>query len=80
MSKEMKIMKPIWYFVGLMLMTIGGIILITGLYHLFTPRASAKVLAELYPDIWWGGIMLLVGVVFFVLSLRAVAKQTKADR
>lgn len=72
-------MKPIWYFVGLMLMIVGGIILGTGLYHFFTPRASAKVLAELYPDIWWGAIMLLVGLVFFVLSLRAAVKQINED-
>ena len=71
MAQESKKMKPIWYFVGLMLVIMGGIILITGLYYLFFPVQTNTVLAELHPDIWWGGGMLIVGIVFLILNKKA---------
>jgi len=54
-------MKPIWFFVGLILLTMGGIIFLSGIYQLFNPPAIKKVLAETHPDIWWGIIMILFG-------------------
>jgi uncharacterized membrane protein len=59
-------MKPIWYFVGLILSVIGLIILVTGIYILVSPSHSKPVLGELHPDIWWGAIMLIVGVLFIL--------------
>ena len=64
-------MKPIWYFVGLILSVIGLIILLTGIYLLVSPSQSKPVLGELHPDIWWGAIMLIVGV-FFILRNRNI--------
>jgi hypothetical protein len=57
-------MKPIWYFVGLILLVIGSIIFITGLYLLFSTQETNPVLGELYPNIWWGALMIVVGLVF----------------
>src|SRR4030043_83809 len=37
MAKEIKKMKPIWYFVGLILFIMGGIVLLTGTYQFFSP-------------------------------------------
>ena len=59
-------MKPIWYFVGLILSVIGLIILLTGIYMLILPAQSKPVLGELHPDIWWGAIMVIVGVIFIL--------------
>ena len=59
-------MKPIWYFVGLILSIIGLIILLTGIYMLILPAQSKPVLGELHPDIWWGAIMVIVGVIFIL--------------
>lgn len=59
-------MKPIWYFVGLILSVIGLIILLTGIYMLISPAQSKSVLGELHPDIWWGAIMVIVGVIFIL--------------
>jgi uncharacterized membrane protein len=59
-------MKPIWYFVGLILSVIGFIILLTGIYLVISPSPSKPVLGELHPDIWWGAIMVVVGVVFIL--------------
>jgi hypothetical protein len=71
MVEEMKQMKPIWYFVGLTLLLMGGIIFLAGLYHLIVGTQRHEVLAQLYPDVWWGGIMLVIGFVFFWTSRKA---------
>ncbi|MGD1006218.1 MAG: hypothetical protein ABR980_03180 [Ignavibacteriaceae bacterium] len=57
-------MKPIWYFVGLILSIMGVVIEINGIYLLVHPSADKKVLFYLHPDIWWGGIMIIMGVIF----------------
>ncbi len=67
MSKE-KAMKPIWFFVGLLLIIIGGIILLTGIYIYFNPEIAKTTLANTYPNLWWGGIMVVFGIVFFLIK------------
>ena len=59
-------MKPIWYFVGLILLVIGGIIFLTGIYQLINPPETGKILSELHPNIWWGIIMVLFGGFMFL--------------
>ncbi len=59
-------MKPIWYFVGLILLVIGGIIFLTGVYQLFDPPETKTVLSEIHPNIWWGIIMFLFGGLMFL--------------
>ena len=54
-------MKPIWYFVGLILLIIGGIIFITGIYSLIVPPSRVTTLSELHPDIWWCAVMAAFG-------------------
>ena len=54
-------MKPIWYFVGLLLLVIGTLILTTGIYQLLSPPSTHTVLGETHPDLWWGAIMVLFG-------------------
>ena len=58
-------MKPIWYFVGLILMVMGGIIFLNGLYHLISPPAVKTVLGNTRPDIWWGAVMVIFGAIMF---------------
>ena len=53
-------MKPIWFFVGLILLIMGGIIVLTGIYFMINPSADKKVLSSLHPDLWWGAIMVIV--------------------
>ena len=59
-------MKPIWFFVGLILMIIGALILLSGLYQLISPPAVKTVLSETHPDIWWGAVMILFGGTMFM--------------
>jgi hypothetical protein len=68
MSEKPLRMKPIWYFVGLILLSMGFIVLLAGLYSLFVSREAHTVLGELHADIWWGSIMMIVGGAFFFLN------------
>lgn len=51
---------PIWFFVGLILLTDGLIVLVAGLVG--DPRPT--VLADLRPALWWGAIMIVAGGIF----------------
>jgi hypothetical protein len=57
---------PIWFFVGLILLAYGLLVVISGLLY---PNGST-VLAQLRPALWWGAIMLAAGGVFLLLGLR----------
>ena len=63
-------MKSIWYFVGLLLSILGGIITISALYSLMYPPETPKVLSHLHPDLWWGIIMLFFGLLFAIFNRR----------
>jgi divalent metal cation (Fe/Co/Zn/Cd) transporter len=60
-----KKMKPIWYFVGIILMVMGGIIFLSGIYNIINPREMKTVLAETHPDIWWGAVMVVFGALMY---------------
>jgi hypothetical protein len=64
-------MRPIWYFVGIILAVMGGLILSVGLYDLITGAAATTVLAALHPGIWWGGLMVAAGLVFIFVNRNA---------
>ncbi len=62
---ELKKMKPIWYFVGLVLLSMGAVVLLTGIYRLASGATHTTVLARLHPDVWWGAVMVAAGAIFF---------------
>lgn len=57
-------MKPIWYFVGLILLITGTIVVVSGVYTYFNPPEVKKVLSETHPELWWGTIMMIVGAIY----------------
>jgi divalent metal cation (Fe/Co/Zn/Cd) transporter len=59
-------MKPIWYFVGLILIVMGGIIFLSGIYQLINPPEVKKVLSETHPAVWWGAVMFIFGGIMFL--------------
>jgi hypothetical protein len=60
-------MLSIWFFIGLLLSAYGVLILGSGLYEYFNPPAVQTVkLPELHAAIWWGAIVLVIGVVYTV--------------
>jgi uncharacterized membrane protein HdeD (DUF308 family) len=57
-------MKPIWYFVGLILLITGTIVVISGIFAIFNPPEVKTVLSETHPAIWWGALMMIVGAIY----------------
>jgi len=66
MTSEAPKMKSIWYFVGLMLLVMGGLVLLAGVIELVSPSARATVLSETHPGLWWGVVMVASGALFFL--------------
>ncbi len=61
-------MKPIWFFVGLILISMGGVINLSGLYDLFHRAGGEKTLGYLHTNVWWGELMVIVGAVFIIFN------------
>jgi len=52
-------MIPVWFFVGVILLIYGLIILGTGIFEFSTPPPT--VLADKHPAVWWGGLLTVIG-------------------
>jgi hypothetical protein len=74
MKDETVRMKPIWYFVGMILLAMGSVVLLSGLYSLFFPPRTHTVLEELHADIWWGAIMIIAGGIFFLFNRKPASE------
>lgn len=59
----------IWFFSGLLLLCYGALVLATGLWELGHPLAHPPVLSNLHAPIWWGALMLLMGL-FYTIRFR----------
>ncbi|HUI43807.1 MAG TPA: hypothetical protein VL523_17745 [Terriglobia bacterium] len=64
-------MLPVWFFIGVILAVYGVMIFIEGLYELSNPPGT--VLESLHSAIWWGALMVVVGIVFAVKNRRPTA-------
>ncbi|HLZ93396.1 MAG TPA: hypothetical protein VKQ28_16950 [Candidatus Acidoferrum sp.] len=53
---------PVWFFVGLLLLTYGALILASGIAE--WNDLPSTVLANLHAPVWWGGLMVLLGGVY----------------
>jgi hypothetical protein len=51
----------IWFFVGVLLLAYGVLIVGAGLYEFVSPPARPVVLGELHAAVWWGALLLLLG-------------------
>lgn len=56
----------IWFFIGISLAVNGAIICATGIYELVSPPASRVVLYNLHANIWWGGVLFVLGLFFSI--------------
>ncbi|HTY38791.1 MAG TPA: hypothetical protein VMH23_16850 [Bacteroidota bacterium] len=74
MEHESKRMKSIWYFVGLMLTAMGAIILLSGVIDYSSERTAKTVLAQLHPALWWGAVMMIFGLIFFLTNRKEKAE------
>jgi hypothetical protein len=56
----------IWFFIGILLTIYGALILGYGLFELATGHVANVVLANLHAPVWWGGLMLVLGLFYGV--------------
>jgi hypothetical protein len=56
----------IWFFIGISLLVNGAIIFAAGLYELVAPPANPVVLFRLHASVWWGAVLLIVGILYSV--------------
>jgi hypothetical protein len=61
-------MKSIWFFVGITLSVMGALVVVAGILDYVHPPASEHqtTLASTHPALWWGALMLVVGVAFLL--------------
>jgi hypothetical protein len=57
---------PIWFFVGVLLTIYGALIGGHGVYAWVTHERSEVVLANLHAAVWWGGMILILGLIYCV--------------
>ncbi len=56
----------VWFFVGLLFVIYGALILGYGIYELFVPPDGSIAMARLHINLWWGSGMLLIGAVYIL--------------
>jgi hypothetical protein len=56
----------IWFFIGILLTIYGALILGYGLFELMTGHLANVVLANLHAPVWWGALMLALGIFYSV--------------
>lgn len=57
-------MLSIWFFIGVLLLAYGLLIFGAGVYELTSPPEHPVVRADLHAGIWWGALLLVLGVVY----------------
>ena len=53
---------PVWFFVGVLFLVYGVLILISGLAEWTHPPAT--VLSELHAPVWWGALLIVLGGIY----------------
>jgi hypothetical protein len=56
----------IWFFIGVLLTAYGLLITGAGIYDLASPPPNPVVLANLHAPIWWGAVLLVIGLFYFI--------------
>lgn len=57
-------MLSIWFFIGVLLLAYGVLILGAGIYDLSSP--PQVVLANLHAGIWWGALLVILGAIYTI--------------
>ena len=61
---------PIWFFIGLLLVVYGAMILGYGVYEWASRTYPAGVeLTNLHTPVWWGGLLAALGI-FYAVKFR----------
>ena len=54
----------IWFFIGISLLVNGVLIAGAGVWEVLHPPANPVVLFNLHANVWWGAILLIIGLVY----------------
>ena len=54
----------IWFFIGVLLLIYGVIIVGFGVYDLFHPPERQVVMGYMHAEIWWGALLVVLGAVY----------------
>jgi hypothetical protein len=57
---------PIWFFIGVLLLIYGAMILGYGLFELATGYLAPVELNYLHTPVWWGAILTAIGVAYCI--------------
>lgn len=56
----------IWFFIGASTLVNGALVFATGIYELVSPPENRVVLYDLHANVWWGGVLLIVGILYCI--------------
>ena len=59
-------MLSIWFFIGMLLLVYGVLILGAGLYELISGELPNVVLANLHAAVWWGALLIVLGAIYTI--------------
>lgn len=68
----------IWFFTGLCLGVNGALIVAQGIYEIISPPVERVVLSEVHANIWWGGVLLILGL-FFSLRFSPARERARVE-
>jgi hypothetical protein len=54
----------IWFFIGISLLVNGALIFARGIYEIIHPPPQQVVLFYLHANVWWGALLLILGVIY----------------
>jgi uncharacterized membrane protein HdeD (DUF308 family) len=74
MTNKKKGLKTIWYFVGLVLMSMGVLVFISGVIQFISPTKNGSVLSELHPSLWWGALMIVIGLIYYLTNKNKIVE------
>jgi hypothetical protein len=57
-------MISIWFFIGMLLLAYGILILGAGIYEFSNPPEHPVVLADLHASVWWGALLVVLGLIY----------------
>ncbi len=59
-------MISIWFFIGISLAVNGALIAAAGIGEMIHPPEHQVVLFSLHANVWWGAILLLIGLFYCI--------------
>jgi hypothetical protein len=69
----------VWFFIGVLFLVYGVLILGSGVYGLFVPPLHPVAMSQLHIDLWWGAGMMVVGLAYVARFKPQRAKQSRVS-